>query len=96
MNKQNIILIGMMGSGKTTVGQYLHKEFPDYQLIDLDSEIEREQKQKISEIFSTKGEDFFRGLEQVALKTVLSKEKQIISAGRCHAQAKADICSFLK
>jgi shikimate kinase len=81
MNKQNIILIGMMGSGKTTVGRYLHKEFPDYQLIDLDSEIEREQKQKISEIFSTKGEDFFRGLEQVALKTVLSKEKQIISAG---------------
>lgn len=81
MAKENIILIGMMGSGKTTVGRYLHKEFPTYQLLDLDSEIEKEQKQKISEIFSTKGEDFFRGLEQIALKAVLGKSKQIISAG---------------
>lgn len=71
----------MMGSGKTTVGRYLHKEFPGYQLIDLDSEIEKEQKQKINDIFTGKGEDYFRSLESVALQTLLKNQGQIISAG---------------
>jgi shikimate kinase len=81
MKNKNIILIGMMGSGKTTVGRYLHKEIPEYFLIDLDHEIEKDQNQKISEIFDRQGEAFFRNLESQALKTILKQSSQIISSG---------------
>ncbi len=63
----NIYLIGMMGSGKSTVGKTLsekmHKPF-----IDLDSEIEKGTGKNISEIFDTDGEDQFRKMETKQLK----------------------------
>jgi shikimate kinase len=81
MNKKNIILIGMMGSGKTTVAKQLHKLLPDYRLVDLDHQIEIDHKQKISEIFDKNGEDYFRALEAIALKGVLENQNQIIASG---------------
>jgi len=63
----NIYLIGMMGSGKSTVGKTLsekmHKPF-----IDLDSEIEKATGKNISEIFDTDGEKQFRKMETKQLK----------------------------
>ena len=63
----NIYLIGMMGSGKSTVGKTLsekmHKPF-----IDLDSEIEKGTGKNISEIFDTDGEEQFRKMETEQLK----------------------------
>ena len=58
----SIILIGMMGSGKTSVGKIL-SEFLGYGFMDTDIEIEKAENNSISSIFETKGETFFRNLE---------------------------------
>lgn len=58
--KSNIVLIGMMGSGKTTVGAELNKALSDFQYVDIDAEIEKSTQKKISEIFLKHGEPFFQ------------------------------------
>ena len=79
---ENIILIGMMGCGKTTIGKELSKLLPDYKYVDIDLEIEKSTQKKISDIFLKHGEPFFRMLETEKIKKVCQKpEKQIISAG---------------
>lgn len=60
--KNNIVLIGFMGSGKTTVGKALAKEL-DYQFVDTDEYIETQAQKSISDIFATQGEEYFRTLE---------------------------------
>lgn len=77
----NIILIGFMGCGKTTVGLKL-----SYRLrrtvIDTDKEIEREEKRAISDIFAADGEGYFRDKETDCLRKLLgSVSNQIISVG---------------
>jgi len=76
----NIVLIGFMGSGKTAVGKilarYLHKKF-----VDVDQTIEAEQKSSITEIFTDKGEDHFRALEQTAINELTQKKGQVIATG---------------
>lgn len=79
--KKNIILIGMMGSGKTTVGAALSEKLPDFQYIDIDTEIEKSTQKKISEIFLQHGEPYFRMLETDKIKKFCTGEKRIISAG---------------
>ena len=79
--KDNIILIGFMGSGKTSVGIKL-----SYQLkrtmIDTDKWIEQKQKMTVAEIFEAYGEDAFRSMETQCLKELIEvAEKQIISVG---------------
>ncbi|MBB1139347.1 shikimate kinase [Myroides sp. WP-1] len=78
---EKIIILGYMGAGKSTIAQQLAQELhlPCY---DLDLEIEKQQQQKISTIFSTKGEVFFRKLEHQLLHQLINKEeKSIISLG---------------
>lgn len=58
----NIVLIGYMGSGKTSVGRYLEENY-GYTFIDTDSLIEEKEKMSISDIFKYKGEEYFRKLE---------------------------------
>lgn len=76
----NIVLIGFMGSGKTTVGKALSakcgKEF-----LDTDALIEAKEGRKISEIFAKEGEGHFRKLEYAALKSLLDAKDKIISTG---------------
>ena len=60
--KKNIVLLGMMGSGKSTIGGLLAKKLNSV-LIDIDKKIEKMQNLKISEIFKIKGEAYFRELE---------------------------------
>ena len=63
----NIYLIGMMGSGKSTVGKTL-SEIMHNPFIDLDSEIEKGTEKNISEIFDIDGEEQFRKMETKQLK----------------------------
>lgn len=77
----NVILIGFMGCGKTTVGLKL-----SYRLrrtvIDTDKEIEREEKRSIADIFAEDGEPYFRERETACLRKLIdSTDHQIISVG---------------
>jgi len=79
--KLHIALIGLMGSGKTTVGRKLADRL-GYDFIDTDSVIEKQSGLTISEIFSRKGEFFFRGMESSILERELKHPKaSVISLG---------------
>ena len=79
--KNNIALIGMMGSGKTTVAEELHKLLPDYALVDIDKEIEKGSGRKIPELFLKFGEAHFRALESEKIKKFADNKEQIIALG---------------
>ena len=79
--KNNIALIGMMGSGKTTVAEELHKLLPDYALVDIDKEIEKGSGKKIPELFLKFGEAHFRALESEKIKKFANNKEQIIALG---------------
>ncbi len=77
----NVILIGFMGSGKTTVGLRLSYRLKRV-VEDTDKLIEKKENKSISEIFSTNGEDAFRKMETDCLRELLSfKQERIISTG---------------
>lgn len=77
----NISLIGMMGSGKTTIAKLLVAKFCDFSLVDTDSLIVKRENMTINDIFASKGEDYFRDVESNILVDVLSNDKQVISTG---------------
>ena len=70
-SKENLVFLGMMGSGKTSIGLLVAKKL-QLNFIDIDKEIENETKIPIKKIFEIKGEDYFRKLED---KTTLKKQK---------------------
>lgn len=76
----NVVLIGFMGSGKTTIGKslarQLHKKF-----VDVDTVIEKEQNSSVTDIFKNKGEEYFRDLEQKCINELTAKTGQIIATG---------------
>ena len=77
----NIILIGYMASGKSTIGRLLASSI-NFEFIDLDDYIESKLGLTISEIFKTKGEIYFRKAEHSYLKEILSKKnKYVLSLG---------------
>lgn len=78
--RMNVILIGFMGGGKTTIGRKLARRL-GYHFLDMDEQIENEQKCKISEIFAQKGEKAFRYLETQLLKRLLSVQNTVIATG---------------
>lgn len=79
--KDNIILIGFMGSGKTSVGIRLSYRLKRT-IIDTDKWIERRQGMSVSEIFDAQGEKAFRDMETECLKELLrTVDGQIISVG---------------
>ncbi len=77
---KRIILVGYMGSGKTTVGKALSKE-TGMMFYDLDWYIESRMRKTISQIFSERGEEAFRKLEYNMLHEVAEFEDVIISCG---------------
>jgi 3-dehydroquinate synthase len=76
----NVILIGFMGSGKTTVGKRLAERL-GYDFVDTDSLIEELTKKSISEIFEVQGEAVFRSIEKKVIAEVVQKKNQVISCG---------------
>lgn len=77
---KRVILIGYMGSGKTTVGKALSKE-TGMMFYDLDWYIESRMRKSVSAIFAEKGEEAFRQMEYNMLHEVAEFEDVIISCG---------------
>lgn len=76
----NIVLIGFMGSGKTSVGKILARQLFK-KFVDVDSVIEKEQNSTVSDIFKNSGEEYFRSLEQKCINELSKKTGQIIATG---------------
>lgn len=68
---RNIILVGFMGSGKSTIGRELGKLL-SYPLIDTDSKIEELEKLSVADIFSLRGESYFRNCETQAVDQLIN------------------------
>ena len=77
---KNIILIGMMSSGKSTLGKKLSRSL-GYKFVDLDKLIERDQGTNISSIFSQKGEAYFRKVESRILKEITPDSSIVLASG---------------
>jgi len=75
-----IFLIGLIGSGKTTLGKKL-AELLKIPFIDLDEYIVRKEIQSVSEIFATKGEDYFRELEAKCLREICQFKDAVVATG---------------
>ncbi|MCG8333508.1 MAG: shikimate kinase [Proteobacteria bacterium] len=76
----NIVLIGFMGTGKTTIGRKLAVRL-GYRFIDTDQYIEREQQCRIPEIFASRGEKCFRDLETSLLKRLSKVDNTVVATG---------------
>jgi len=79
-SNKNLVLLGMMGSGKSTIGRLLARKL-NLQFIDVDTVIENETKMKIFDIFKKKGEIFFRSLEEKITLEILNSSNNIIALG---------------
>ena len=78
---KNIVLIGMAGVGKTTVGRVLSKKI-QRKFLDMDQEFEDQTKIRITDFFSIYGEKEFRKIERRIINDVLTKNKKlVVSAG---------------
>jgi|TARA_B100000315_G_scaffold173300_1_gene161730 shikimate kinase/shikimate kinase/3-dehydroquinate synthase len=80
ISKKNLILLGMMGAGKTTIGKLVAKKL-NLDFYDIDQIIEKENNMKINDIFQKKGETFFRKQEEYTTINYLKKKHSIISLG---------------
>ena len=81
-SKENLVFLGMMGSGKTSVGLIVSKKLK-LNFFDIDEEIEKECGIKIFKIFETKGETFFRKIEEdITLKVLKKKQLCYFAWGR--------------
>jgi len=78
----NIILVGMPASGKTTIGNLLSDKLTGYTFVDTDSLIEKTQGMSVSDIFKKYSEDYFRKLEYETIQMVCSGgANKIVSVG---------------
>jgi len=80
INKKNICIMGLMGSGKTIIGKDLSK-YLNLNFYDTDKEIELMTKKKINEIFEEEGESYFRDIEEKVCIEILTNDNCVISLG---------------
>lgn len=80
MSDANIILIGFMGSGKSTVGRRVAKR-AGYDFLDTDHQIEADMNMKVSEIFAAHGEAYFRELESRLAASLVHKTRTVVATG---------------
>ena len=74
-----IFIVGMPGSGKSTMARYLCSQ-TNFKYLDLDEEIETKTQMTVKEIFENKDEDYFRSLETDLLDEIIQKENSFILA----------------
>ena len=79
-NFEKICIIGMPGSGKSTIGRAL-SECLKFDFYDTDQQIEIESQSEIKDIFNKEGEDRFRKLERSIFKKLILKKKIVVSTG---------------
>jgi shikimate kinase len=79
-SERNIVLIGFMGTGKSTVGQALAERL-GWRFVDTDQLVMEREGRTIAELFASEGEDYFREKESDSLLEVLRGEKQVVSTG---------------
>lgn len=77
---KTVVLVGMMGAGKTAVGTALARQL-DVPFADMDAEIEKAAAMKVAEIFARDGEIFFRQRESAVLERLLGGGVQVLSTG---------------
>ena len=91
----NIALIGFMGTGKSTVADYMNSIF-SMDVIEMDKMIEERECMTISEIFAEKGEEYFRNLETQLLVEMQTRKNAIISCGGGVAMRECNIEAIKK
>ena len=91
----NIVLIGMMGSGKSTVGKVL-ADVLGFNFVDLDELIAQAEGIEIAEIFARRGEAYFRELETAALEVFEECKDAVISTGGGIVKNEANIAALKK
>lgn len=81
--KRHLVLVGLPGSGKTTVGRLAYRRWPALLAgwTDLDADIVAEAGRSIAEIFARAGEPGFRRLERAAMEAALIRDPHLIAAG---------------
>ncbi len=79
-SKKNLVFLGMMGSGKSSIGSLVAKKLK-LNFIDIDREIEKKLKIKIKKIFENKGEHYFRKVEEQTTLKKLKLNSSVISLG---------------
>ena len=79
-SKENLVFLGMMGSGKSSIGLLVAKKLK-LNFIDIDNEIEKKLGTTISKIFEDKGENFFRIVEEKLTLKNLKLNTSVISLG---------------
>ena len=79
-SKENLVFLGMMGSGKSSIGLMVAKKLK-LNFTDVDDEIEKELGKKITDIFEENGEDFFRKIEEKITLEKLKLNSSVISLG---------------
>ena len=79
-SKENLVFLGMMGSGKTSIGSLVSQKL-NISFIDVDQEIENKIGMKIHKIFKIEGEKYFRKIEENMTLKILKKNNTIISLG---------------
>jgi len=79
-SKENLVFLGMMGSGKSSIGSMIAKKLK-LDFVDIDKEIENELGMSIRKIFETKGENYFRKFEEKVTLKKLKLNTTVISLG---------------
>ena len=79
-SKENLVFLGMMGSGKSSIGLLIAKKLR-LDFIDIDKEIEKELGLSVSKIFEIKGEDYFRRFEENITLKLLKINSTVVSLG---------------
>ena len=79
-SKKNLVFLGMMGSGKSSIGSLVAKKLK-LKFVDIDREIEKNLKITIRKIFETKGEDYFRKIEEKITLKKLKLNTLVVALG---------------
>ncbi|MDB4108603.1 shikimate kinase [bacterium] len=89
-----VVLLGYMGSGKSTIGRLLAKKL-EFKFLDLDEYIEQNEKVSVAELFNSKGEIYFRSIEAKAVKQLCNDSDSLVLALGGGTPCFGDTMSFL-